>query len=43
MFKKLGYHVLKELLYENIQDPRGKKIVWDSREHKSAQLIYMKL
>ena len=40
MFRKLGYNVLNEVSYENMLDPRGKKIVWDHREHKSVQLIF---
>ena len=29
-------------MYEELVDPYGKAIIWDYREHKITQLVYMK-
>ena len=42
IFAKIGYKVLKEFMYEELVDPYGKAIIWDYREHKITQLVYMK-
>jgi len=43
LFAKVGYQVLKEVKYEDILDKRGRKIVWDHREHSTTQVMFLKL
>ena len=43
IFADLEFSVLKEMLYEDIKDGKGRLVFNDTREHKKMQVIYKKL
>lgn len=43
IFRDLGFTVTKELIYEDVKDKSGRTLLNDTREHKKAQMVYLKL